>query len=256
MDLPNLSLPNGQDKLIATVAGANPNTIVVLETGAAVTMPWVNQVAGIVEAWYAGSKGADAVANVLFGQVNPSAKLPITFPVSEADLPHPVMTVPTPDVIQAEKANKPGPLFNVDYDEGLKVGYKWYDAEKKAVLFPFGFGLSYTTYSYSGLSVQSGAFPAVSFKVTNTGPRAGNEVAQVYAALPPAAGEPFNRLVAWTRVSLEPGETKQVSLAISRKYLSIFEESAGRWKLVPGIYTFRAGSSSRDLPLAASTPLE
>jgi beta-glucosidase len=259
MDVPNLSLPDEQDKLVEAVAAANPNTIVVLETGAAVTMPWADKVSGIVEAWYAGSKGADAVANILFGDVNPSAKLPITFPVSEADLPHPTMTVPTPGVLKAEKAGKPGPLFDVNYDEGLKVGYKWFDAEKKPVLFPFGFGLSYTTFSYSALEVApptAGGATAVTFSVKNTGSRAGTEIAEVYASLPPAAGEPPNRLVGWSRVSLNPGETKEVRLTINPKYLSIFDEALNGWRLTSGIYSIRVGSSSRDLPLVTTMALQ
>jgi beta-glucosidase len=246
-DLPNLSLPGKQDQLIEQVAAANPNTIVVLETGTAVTMPWAGHVSGIVEAWYAGSKGADAVANVLFGQVNPSAKLPITFPVSEADLPHPQLAVPPSG----------GAKFTLTYDEGLKVGYKWYDAEKKPVLFPFGFGLSYTTYSYSGMTVsQSPAGAAtVSFTVKNTGNREGTEIAEVYASLPPSTTEPPNRLVGWSRVTLKPGESREVSIAVSAEYLSVFDEIANDWMLIPGIYTFRVGGSSRDLPLMTSLAL-
>src|SRR5271165_4227063 len=152
MDLPNLSLPDNQDALIAAVAAANPKTIVVLETGTAVTMPWIDKVSGVLEVWYAGSKGADAVANILFGDVNPGAKLPMTFPLSEADLPHPQLKTPPPGRPRGHGPH-PGYTFSVDYDEGLKVGYKWYDAENKPVLFPFGFGLSYTTYAYSGLKV-------------------------------------------------------------------------------------------------------
>ncbi len=175
-DLPNLSLPENQDALIEQVAAANPRTIVVLETGTAVTMPWIDKVSGVLEAWYAGSKGADAVANVLFGDVNPSAKLPITFPLSEADLPHPdLVKPPRPAGGDAGAVVKPEdakPTFSVHYDEGLKVGYKWYDAENKPVLFPFGYGLSYTTYQYSDLKVEPGKEPTVRFVVKNTGSRA------------------------------------------------------------------------------------
>jgi len=251
-DLSNLSLPDKQDELIEQVAAANPNTIVVLETGTAVTMPWVNRVSGILEAWYAGSKGADAVANILFGKVNPSAKLPITFPVSEADLPHPQLAVPPPEGSGAQ------PQFKLTYDEGLKVGYKWYDAENKPVLFPFGFGLSYTTFSYSGLTVtpgSAGVGAIVTFQVKNTGSRAGTEIAQIYAGLPESAAEPPRRLVGWSRVQLEPGQAKDVKITVQAKYLSVFDEQANGWKLVPGVYAFRVGSSSRDLPLMTSLAL-
>ncbi len=252
MDLPNLSLPDNQDALIEQVAAANPRTIVVLETGTAVTMPWADKVSGIVEAWYAGSKGADAVANILFGDVNPSAKLPMTFPRSEADLPHPHRVTPPPGATGRAAVMRTGeakPTFSVKYDEGLKVGYKWYDAENKPVLFPFGYGLSYTTYSYSDLKVSSGHGATVGFTVKNTGSRAGTEIAEVYAALPADAGEPPKRLVGWSRVQLNPGESKDVTVTVDPKYLSIYDEATDAWKLVPGSYTFMVGGSSQDLPL-------
>jgi beta-glucosidase len=258
MDLSNLSLPNRQDELIAAVAAANPKTIVVVESGTAVTMPWLNSVSGVVEAWYAGSRGAEAVANVLFGDVNPSAKLPMTFPRSEADLPHTTVVQPPPHsegaspVMRKENAKA---SFSVHYDEGLKVGYKWYDAEKKPVLFPFGFGLSYTTYSYSGLEVDPGKVTKVTFKVTNTGSRDGIEIAEVYAALPASAQEPPKRLVGWARVKLAAGESKTVSVPVEAKYLSIFDEAANSWKLPSGEYHFMVGGSSQDLPLTEPVTL-
>jgi beta-glucosidase len=258
MDLKNLSLPNDQDKIITAVAAANPKTIVVLETGTAVTMPWVDQVPAIAEAWYSGSRGAEAVANVLFGDVNPSAKLPMTFPKSEADLPHPVVTQPPPHAQGATpvmKVSDAKPSFSMTYDEGLKVGYKWYDAEKKPVLFPFGFGLSYTTFAYSDINVSTGSSTTVTFKISNTGSREGTEIAEVYAALPASANEPPKRLVGWSRVKLAAGESKVVSVAIDPKYLQIFDEAANGWKLVPGSYTFMAGGSSADLPLSKAVSM-
>jgi beta-glucosidase len=252
MDLTDLSLPDHQNALIDQIASANPRTIVVLETGTAVTMPWIDKVSGILEAWYAGSKGADAVANILFGDINPSAKLPMTFPRSEADLPRPQAVIPPPGALGAEAVMRTGeakPTFEVHYDEGLKVGYKWYDAEKKTVLFPFGFGLSYTTYSYSGLKVNSGTPTTVKFTVKNTGSRPGTEIAQVYAALPADAGEPPKRLVGWSRVHLNAGESKEVSVSIDPMYLSVYDDAANNWKLVPGAYSFLVGGSSQELPL-------
>jgi len=256
MDLPNLSLPNNQDALIAAVAAANPRTIVVLETGTAVTMPWVDRVGAILEAWYGGSKGAEAVANVLFGEVNPSAKLPMTFPLSEKDLPH--LTVVQPP--QQGRGPENGgvlekPTFEVKYDEGLKVGYKWYDAEKKPVLYPFGHGLSYTSFSYSGLKVAAGKETTVTFTVKNTGKRAGAEVAQVYAALPAGTNEPPKRLVGWSKVQLNPGESKQVTVTVPAKYLSIYDEASSSWKLAPGSYSFLVGGSSQELPLKETASL-
>ncbi len=259
MDLPDLSLPENQDALVEQVAGANSRTVVVLETGTAVTMPWLPRVNAVAEAWYAGSKGADAVANILFGDVSPSAKLPMTFPRSEADLPHPHLVTPPPGA-QGEAAvmrtGEAKPTFSVHYDEGLKVGYKWYDAENKPVLFPFGYGLSYTTYSYSNLNVKPSQTTTVSFTVKNTGNRAGAEIAQVYAALPTAAGEPPKRLVGWSKIPLNAGESQEVSVSVDPKYLSIYDEAQDRWKLVEGNYTFMAGPSSRDLPLHATVSMK
>jgi beta-glucosidase len=258
MDLPDLSLPDNQGALIEQVAAANPHTIVVLETGTAVTMPWLDKVDGVVEAWFAGSSGAKALANVLFGEVNPSGKLPMTFPRSVADLPHPNLVMPPPGATGKEAVQKTGeakPTFSVHYDEGVKVGYKWYDAEHKPVLFPFGYGLSYTSYRYSGLKVAEGNDPSVTFTVTNSGDRAGAEIAEVYAALPAAAQEPPKQLVGWARVALKPGESREVTVAVDPKYLSIYNEQKG-WTLVPGRYTFLVGGSSQDLPLKQETTLQ
>jgi beta-glucosidase len=259
MDLANLSLPVKQDEIIEAVAAANPKTIVVLETGTAVTMPWIDKVGAVLEAWYAGSRGAEAVVNILSGDVNPSAKLPMTFPKSEADLPHPQLTQPGPGQTgeaAVMKTGEPKPTFTMHYDEGLKVGYKWYDAEKKAVLFPFGHGLSYTTFAYSGLKVTPGKETAVSFTVKNTGKRDGAEIAEVYAALPASAHEPPKRLVGWGKVWLKAGESKEVSVNVDAKYLSIYDETADGWKLVPGGYTFMVGGSSQELPLSAKIDLK
>jgi beta-glucosidase len=262
-DLKNLSLPEHQDDLIAKVAEANPHTVVVLETGSPVTMPWADQVSAILEAWYGGSRGAEAVANILFGEVNPSAKLPVTFPKSEGDLPHRTVVQPPPKSVLNNKAPDAWkqraaglPPFQVTYDEGVKVGYKWYDAENKPVLFPFGYGLSYTTYSYSNLRVMVERNPRVSFTVTNTGNRAGAEIAEVYASLPAVAAEPPKRLVGWSKVKLNAGESKDVTVEVDQKYLSIFDVGQNGWQLLPGEYTFLVGGSSRDLPLKEAVNLK
>ena len=262
-DLPTLDLSADQNKLIETVAAANPKTIVVLETGSPATMPWIDKIAAVVEAWYPGIRGAEALANILTGATNPTGKLAITFPLSDADLPHPTLVQPPPESQQhfdqggdistaMASAAKGLPPFQIQYDEGLKVGYKWYDAEKKPVLFPFGFGLSYTTYAYSGLHVEPGDTTTVSFTVKSTGKRAGTEIAQVYASLPDAAGEPPKRLIGWMRIELAPGESKQVSVPVTRDRLTIYDETSDSWKLVPGKYTIRAGGSSQELPLEQS----
>jgi beta-glucosidase len=262
MDLPSLGLPEHQDDLIAKVVAANPQTVVVVESGGPVTMPWADKVSAILEAWFAGSSGSDAVANVLFGDINPSAKLPLTFPGTEADLPHPTVVQPPPESIPDDKqpdvwnqiATGLAP-FQVTYDEGVKVGYKWYDAEKKTVLFPFGHGLSYTTYSYSGLKVTPGKNPRVTFTVKNTGKRDGAEVAQIYAALPASAAEPPKRLVGFNKVWLKAGESKEVTVEVNPKYLSIFNVEQNGWQLLPGEYSFMVGGSSQSLPLKQSVTL-
>lgn len=261
MDLPSLSLPDQQDRLIEEVASANPHTIVVLETGTAVTMPWIDKVQGVVEAWYAGSSGHKALANVLTGAVNPSAKLAMTFPLSEADLPHPVIPPLAPEDEGQGTGAVNGPThlaskYAVDYTEGAKVGYKWYEAENKPVLFPFGFGLSYTNFLYSDLAVTpSGNQASVRFQVKNVGQMAGSETAQVYVTLPQAANEPYQRLAGWQRVHLEPGEAKTVVLTLDTRVLSIFDEKSG-WAEVPGIYKVSAGDSSADTPLRATVRLQ
>jgi beta-glucosidase len=261
MDLPNLSLPDAQDQLIERVAEANPRTIVVLETGTAVKMPWIDKVQGIVEAWYAGSSGHKALANVLLGQVNPTAKLAMTFPESEKDLPRPtIRPLAREDEGQGTKAvNGETHLssnYSVTYSEGAKVGYKWYQAEHKPVLFPFGFGLSYTSYAYSGLRIEHEKNECmVSFSIKNTGERPGTEIAQVYVALPGAAGESFHRVAGWVRVELKPGELKTVSVTIDPQMLSIYDEQKGGWTLLPGSYHVFAGPSSADTPLEGAFDL-
>ena len=261
-DLPTLTLPEKQDDLVAAVAAANPHTVVVLETGGAAAMPWIAQVSGAIEVWYPGIRGAEALANILFGEVNPSGKLPVSFAKTDADLPHPQifgMAPPAPPATGAAPAGRGGGgggggrggrgAFDIDYTEGLKVGYKWFDAENKTPLFPFGYGLSYTTYAYSGLKA---GIDSVTFTVRNTGKRAGAEIVEVYAGLPAAAQEPPKRLVAWDKVPLGPGESKTVTLAIEPKFLSIFNEQKDDWELLSGEYKFFVGGSSRETPLTAT----
>jgi beta-glucosidase len=199
---------------------------------------------------------------VLFGTVNPSGKLPNTVPKSEADLPHPTLTQPPPESahfsgpVSPEKWAMGLPPFQVTYDEGVKVGYKWYDAEKKPVLFPFGYGLSYTSYSYEGLKVTRGDKVKATFTLANTGARSGAEIAEVYASLPASANEPPKRLVGFSKVKLEAGEKKTVTVEIDPKYLSIFDEAKDAWTLLPGDYTILVGGSSQDLPLKATISIK
>ena len=252
-DVQDLSLPEDQDSLIRQVAAANPHTIVVLETGGPVTMPWLDDVSGVLEAWYPGIRGSEAIAGILFGGVNPSGRLPVTYPKSESNLPH----LKVPGMTAADQAanREPKVPFNIDYTEGLKVGYKWFEAEGKQPLFPFGFGLSYTTFSYSDLKVSGDEDVTVTFSVTNTGQRAGSEVAQVYVTLPEKAGEPFKRLAGWEKVALNPGESKSVTITVPSHYLSIFNTEKSGWELVDGEYKVFAGGSSASTPLSGTVSL-
>ncbi len=264
MDLSTLQLPDNQDALVEAVAAANPHTIVVLETGTAALMPWAGKVEGIVEAWYGGSRGAAALANVLTGEVNPSGKLPMTFPLSDADLPRTTIAPLPPEDKGAgsgsmnDSSNTHGG-YSVHYDEGLKVGYRWYDAEAKPVLFPFGFGLSYTTFAYSDLQVAPAqGHPGVSvrFSVRNTGKHAGAEIAEVYAMLPAAADEPPKRLAGFDKVSLAPGESREVTVEVDPLFLSVYDDATGKMKVTPGAYTFAVGGSSQVLPLKQAVTLQ
>lgn len=246
-DSATLSLPENQDALVDAVAAANPNTIVILETGGPVTMPWIEKVKGVAEIWYPGIGGAQALANVLFGEVNPSGKLPVTFARNDAQLPHPIVPG-TEHELSSLASNGNHPPFDLKYTEGAEVGYKWFEATKTEPLFPFGYGLSYTTYTYSGLTIDD-AKKTVHFTVRNTGTREGTEVAQVYVALPGKAKEPYQRLVGWKRVKLAPGASTDVSVPLDPEYLSVFNTDTNNWQLLSGDYKIMAGTSSNNTPL-------
>jgi len=256
VDSHTLALPYKQDALIQAVAAVNPNTVVVLVTGNPVSMPWVDDVAAVMEAWYPGIAGGQAIANILFGKVNPSGKLPITFAKSEADLPHPKVFGLTDDMNDEESVArhyKSG--FPADQTEGTRFGYKWFDSENKQPLFPFGFGLSYTTYKYSNLQVNAKQ-RTVTFTIENSGSRAGTETAELYVQLPSESNEHFRRLAGWQRVSLKPGEQKVVTISIEPLALATFDTTKDDWTWLSGEYTFSLGGSSRDLPLIVKTPLQ
>ncbi|WP_245734852.1 beta-glucosidase family protein [Rhodanobacter glycinis] len=247
MDRPTLALPHDQDALVAAVAAANPHTLVVLETGGPVAMPWIDKVQGIVEAWYPGIGGAQALADLLFGNVDFSAKLPVSFPRNDNQLPHPEIAG-----ITATTASKTPVFFDVDYNKaGAAVGYKWFEMKHLKPLFPFGFGLSYTSYAYSGLTVDRDGHTAT-LTVRNTGQRAGAEIAQVYAVLPKASGETYKRLVGFDRVELAPGESKRITVPLNSLCLSVYDTAKDTMLRLPGTYTILAGPSSADTPLRAS----
>jgi beta-glucosidase len=258
-DAATLELPDKQDDLVSAVAAANAHTIVVAETGGPVAMPWAGQVSGILEAWFPGIGGGPAIANILFGDVNPSAKLPVTFAKSDNDLPHPQIPgldlVPPPGAAGRGAGSGGGrgamPPFDIPYTEKLKVGYKWFDGENKEPLFAFGHGLSYTTFAYSGLhATVAGHSVTVSLVVKNTGKRAGKEIAELYASLPASTSEPPKRLIGWQKVDLAAGESKTVSIIIDPLYLSIFNEGKNSFEVAGGEYKIWAGGSSRSLPLS------
>ena len=231
-DIADLSLPWGQDAVIDAVATANPNTIVVLETGNPVSMPWRNKVKAIVQAWYPGQAGAQAIAEVLTGKVNPSGRLPITFPASLAQTP-----------------------ITIRYDEGTEVGYRWYAQKNQKPLYTFGHGLSYTTFDYKDLKVNGGETITATFTVTNTGKGAGADVPQVY--LTEAPGERRMRLLGFERVELKPGESKTVRVKADPRLLARFDgkNGLGRWRIAGGTYRIALGKSAGDLGLTAEAPL-
>ena len=258
-DSPDLQLPDGQDALIAAVAAANPNTIVVLETGGPVLMPWLDQTAAVLEAWYPGSRGAEALAAILHGDVNPSGKLPVTFPATLTQLPRPKL--PGADLVEPSFTDPPAPgtVINVDYNiEGSDIGYRWFAHRGERPLFPFGYGLSYTTYTYSALTVAANhsahePLPTLRFTVTNTGPVAGAEIAELYLIAAPQGER--RRLLGWAKLSLNPAESKPAVIDIDRRLLADYDTKAHGWHLAAGEYTVAAGPSSMDLPLTLKLKL-
>ena len=239
-DRSSLDLPGDQDQLIATVAQANPRTVVVLNTGGPVLMPWAAHVPALLEAWYPGQEDGNAIAAVLFGDVNPSGKLPMTFPATADQVP------------AATRAQYPGVDGQVQYQEGIFAGYRWYDEHGILPLFPFGHGLSYSTFGMRHLAVSSstghpGGGLVAGLDVTNTGPRAGAEVVQLYLGFPPTAGEPPLQLKGVQKLFLEPGQTRHVALQLTERDLSYWDTASHGWVVPPGPFQLAAGSSSRDL---------
>ncbi|MGA8090083.1 MAG: glycoside hydrolase family 3 C-terminal domain-containing protein [Terracidiphilus sp.] len=259
LDAPSLALtdyvnpiPIDQDALVSAVAAANPHTIVVVESGGPILMPWLGQVNAVLEAWYPGQSGGPAIADLLFGVANFSGKLPVTFPASDAQLARPVTPQP-PDSTT---------LFAVNYSEGYNVGYKWFDVNGLTPLFPFGFGLSYTSFSITNpavvnnLSSTSKPNFQVTFNLANTGNVAGAEVAQVYLGMPADLNEPPKRLVGWQKVKLDPGASQTVTIEVdendSSHPMSYWDTTSNSWKVAPGTYTVLLGNSSAASSLATA----
>lgn len=246
-DRPDMELVGAQNALIDAVAAANPNTVVVLQTGSPVTMPWLERVAAVIQAWYPGQECGNAIADVLFGDVNPSGKLPQTFPRRLKDNPAYI--------------NYPGENGRVRYGEGIFVGYRYYEKKDIAPLFPFGFGLSYTSFAYANLRLSADAIaPAevleVLVDVTNTGRRAGQEVVQLYIRdVESRVLRPVKELKAFAKVALEPGATTTVRFTLDRTALAFWDDSRHAWMAEAGTFEVLVGASSQDIRLQASFQL-
>jgi beta-glucosidase len=236
-DRPSLNLPSAQDELIEAVAAANPHTVVVINAGAPVAMPWLSQVAAVLDAWYPGQTSGTSLASVLFGQTDPGGHLPMTFPASLSQVP------------ASTTAQFPGNGSKVQYSEGIDVGYRWYDANNVTPLFPFGFGLSYTQFAFSNLQISQSSVDGtqdvqVSATVTNTGQRAGSDVAQLYLGDPSGSGEPPRQLAGFQRVDLAPEGSAQVSFTLTPQEESWWDDSANGWTQTEGTYNVYVGDSS------------
>lgn len=280
VDVSTLSLPDDQDGLIDAVAAANPKTIVILETGGPVLMPWLERVPAVLAAWYPGQRGGEAIANVLFGKVNPSGRLPVTFPASADQAPRPMPVGLNPNKKPARKssATQPNPLrlaisrgitrsilwlimknpglskfilprpapFAVDYQEGANIGYRWYELKKHRPLFPFGHGLSYTAFSYTNLQVQGGSAPTASLDVTNTGNRAGADVPQVYVQASDSQGLVTWRLAGFSRVQLAPGASRRVTVSLEPRTYSRWDDALPGWSIKESVLPIAIGRSATE----------
>jgi len=233
-DRSSLELPGDQDELVAAVVAANPRTIVVLNTGSPVTMPWLADVPAVLQLWFPGQAIGEALADVLLGDAEPGGRLPITFPARLEDTP--------------AFASYPGTDGKAIYAEGLHIGYRWYDREEIEPLFPFGFGLGYTTFTIEPVTLQGAATAgaSVTVEVTNTGDREGSEVVQVYVAPPDGdTARPVRHLAAFCRVDLAPGATERITIDLDERAFSSWLD--GGWTVPEGAYRVFVGRSSRDL---------
>ena len=283
LDKTTLSLPSiqgtNQELLVPRVLAANPNTVVVLKTEGSVLMPWLAQARALIEAWYPGQDDGDVVADALFGVTNPSGKLPVTFG-NDANEAAYETAAQYPGTREENGLGgvgfdpEPGPQLIANYSENLLLGYRWYEARNVKPVFPFGFGLSYTTFSYSGLELNTTSNAkgqpvlSVSYTITNTGTRAGKEASQVYLTLPPQSGEPFKRLVGFAKVDLAPGSSQRVRVNIDCaasnhpfSYFTPADESDlsawanGNWTTPSGQFTVSVGTSSAETPLRNTASL-
>jgi beta-glucosidase len=237
-----MSLPDGQDALVAAVAKANRKTIVVLETNGAVKMPWLDDVGGVLQAWYPGSGGGEAIARLLYGDTAPSGRLPVSWPKDEAQLPRPTIQ-------GAGLGSKEKPADAIDYNiEGADVGYRWFQKKNLTPLFPFGYGLTYSSFDYSRFKVsQANGEIIADVTVKNTSKRAGIDTPQVYVTAPD--GTP-RRLAGWARVPLQPGQSRTVHIKLNPHALARYQDG---WKVAAGSYTFQLGTSATTFAGEAKT---
>jgi beta-glucosidase len=251
MDALAMALAPEQDALIAAVAAANPRTAVVLETGNPVTMPWLSKVGAVLQAWYPGQRGGQAIAKVLTGEVAPSGRLPMTFPADIAQLPRPAIPGFDPANRKPLGVGVKVEPFEVAFTEGADVGYRWFERKKARPLFAFGHGLTYTTFGYSGLKPRGGESLSATFTLANTGARDGVEVAQLYVAPP---GQP-HRLVGWARVALKPGEKREVTITADPRLLLSWDEKVGGWRREAGQFDLYVGKAAGSKDLAGKVAL-
>ena len=248
-DRPDMTLSDNQDALVAAVAKANPHTVVVLENGGAVKMPWLGDVGAVLEAWYPGSRGGEAIARLLYGEVAPSGRLPMSWPKDEGQLPRPTID-------GAGLGSTAKPADSVDYNiEGADVGYRWFQRKNLTPLYPFGYGLTYTHFDYADfkVAVDAAGKLTASVQVTNTGKREGADVPQVYATLPGAATT--RRLVGWTKLSLKPGESRRVEIAADPRLLARWDDKKHSWHVAAGDYHVQLGRSATDFAGDATVAL-
>ncbi|MEZ0496124.1 glycoside hydrolase family 3 C-terminal domain-containing protein [Sphingomonas sp. IW22] len=261
-DVPNLKLPHHQDALIAAVAAAQPRTVAVMETGGPVLMPWADKVPAIVQAWYPGQRGGEAIANILTGRVNPSGRLPITFPAHAGQPPRarPVGLDTFTD-LEVQAASNPANAgqyqlksFPVEYAEGADVGYRWYERKGEAPRFAFGHGLSYTSFAYGRPVVTGGKQLRITFDVTNTGKREGADVPQLYVARDGTTAP--MRLAAFQRVTLKPGETRRITLTAEPRIIADYDTALPGWRIAGGRYRVALARDARDRSMVSTVTLD
>ena len=261
-DVPDLSLPDGQDALIAAVAKAQPRTVAVLETGGPVLMPWIGTVPAVLQAWYPGQRGGEAIANILTGKVSPSGRLPITFPAAASQAPRPTpVGLDRLTSVEAQAAANPDTAstlqlesFPVEYVEGANVGYRWYEKQRQRPLFAFGHGLSYTSFAYGNPVVAGGRSLSVTLDVTNTGRREGTDVPQMYVARD--GGATPMRLAGFTRVTLKPGETRRITLTAEPRIVADYDTTLPGWRIAEGTYRVAVAHDAQDRTLVMTTRMK